>query len=328
MPLQSVTLNDIERASRIIRGRLVHTPVLGLAGLPELDTGELHLKAELFQRTGSFKPRGVLNKLAGLTSEERARGLIAVSSGNHAQAVAACAAEQNLDCLLVMAAGASEQKAAAAAAYGATLDRTPATTSEAIALAAELERTTGRVSIPAYDDAAVIAGQGTIGLELLKQVPHLDTVVVPVSGGGLIAGIAVAVKALRPQARIVAVEAELAPTLAYALKAGHPVELESRSLADGLGAPSVGALCLELCQELVDEVAHVSDAEIMVGMRWLYAIAKLACEPAGAAAAAALLAGRIATRPGEVVVAIVSGGNVDPVTAAGILNGRLADGVG
>ena len=131
----------------------------------------------------------------------------------------------------------------------------------------------------------MIAGQGTIGLELLEQVPDLDTIVVPVSGGGLIAGIAVAVKALRPRARIVAVEPELAPTLAYALKAGHPVELESRSLADGLGAPSVGALCLELCRDLVDEVAHVSDAEIMVGMRWLYATAKLACEPAGAAAA-------------------------------------------
>ena len=249
MTLSSVTLNHIERASRVIRGRIVRTPVLGLAGLPGLETGGLYLKAELFQRTGSFKPRGVLNKLAGLTPEERARGLLAVSSGNHAQAVAACAAEQGLDCLLVMPEGASEQKAAAAASYGATLDRSSTTTSEAIALAAELERMTGRVSIPAYDDAAVIAGQGTIGLELLEQVPDLDTVVVPVSGGGLIAGIAVAVKALRPGVRIVAVEPELAPTLAYALKAGYPVELESRSRVDGLGAPSVGALCLELCQQ-------------------------------------------------------------------------------
>jgi threonine dehydratase len=316
----TVKLHHIERARRVIGQRLFRTPLLGVAGLPKLVEGNVLLKAELFQRTGSFKPRGVLNKLATLTSEERARGLLAVSSGNHAQAVAACAADQGLDCLVVMTKGASDQKAAAATAYGAALDRTAETASEAIALAGELARSTGRVQIPAYDDRHVIAGQGTIGLELFEQAPDLNTVIVPVSGGGLVSGIAVALKSLRPRIRVVAVEAELAPTLALALEAGHPVEFESLSLADGLGAPSVGELCLELCKNLVDETVHVSDPEIVAGMGWLYSAAKLACEPAGAAAAAALLAGRVSVGAGERVVVIVSGGNIDPTTAARLLH--------
>ena len=296
--------------------------MLGSRRTSERAGGEVVLKAELFQRTGSFKPRGVLAKLASLTAAERRRGVVAASSGNHAQALAFCAAEVGLDCVVVMPASASEQKVAAARDYGATVDQTCATSHDAIERAAALSRATGRILIPAYDDREVIAGQGTIGLELLEQVPGLDTVVVPVSGGGLVAGIAAAVKARRPEVRIVAVEPELAPRLARALAAGQPVEVEPRSLADGLGAPSIGAQCLPLCERLVDEVVHVSELEIVAAFRWLYETAKLACEPAGAAPVAALLAAKTAVRPGGRTVAIVSGGNVDAATAAWLLTGE------
>jgi threonine dehydratase len=324
MPPDAVNLREIERAGRVIAGRLHRTPMLSSRRTSERAGGEVILKAELFQRTGSFKPRGVLNKLAALTGEERSRGVVAASSGNHAQALACCAGDYGLDCLVVMAASASDQKAAAARSYGATVDQSSPTTHDAVRQAEELSRTTGRILIHAYDDVHVIAGQGTVGLELVEQVPDLDTVVVPVSGGGLIAGIAVAVKGQLPRARIVAVEPELAPTLARALEAGRPVELESGSLADGLGAPSIGALCLPLCAGLVDEVVHVSDLEIVQALQWLYESAKLACEPAGAASVAALFGARAPLRPGDRTVAVISGGNIDPVSAARLLSAAPA----
>jgi threonine dehydratase len=279
------------------------------------------LKAELLQRTGSFKPRGVLNKLATLAPQQRVNGVITASSGNHAQALAYCAREQGLDCLVVMPRGSSAQKVAAARSYGATIDQNCEDALQAIEHAERLAATTGRTLVPAYDDDAIIAGQGTIGLELIEQVPDLDLVAVPVSGGGLAAGIALALKKTRPKIRVVAVEPELAPTLKCALDAGHPVRIDSLTIADGLSAPIVGERCLGLCERYVDEVVHVSDLEIIESMRWIYANAKLACELAGAAALAALLGRRTCAPPGSRVGAIISGGNIEPATAASLLAG-------
>jgi threonine dehydratase len=214
---------------------------------------------------------------------------------------------------------ASPQKVAAARSYGAAIDQDSSSGSEAIERAAWLASETGRTLVQAYDDHRIIAGQGTLGLELLEQVPDLDLVVVPVSGGGLVAGVAVAIKSVRPSARIVAVEPELAPTLAHALRAGRPISVESRSLADGLGAPAIGAACFPLCARYVDEVVHVSDLEIVQAMRWIYESAKLACEPAGAAALAALLTHRIPLQAGNRVAAIVSGGNIQLSTTVRLL---------
>jgi threonine dehydratase len=214
---------------------------------------------------------------------------------------------------------ASPQKVAAARSYGALIDQDSASGAVAIERAVRLAGETGRTLVQAYDDHEIIAGQGTVGLELLEQVPDLDLVVVPVSGGGLIAGIAVAIKSVRPSTRIIAVEPELAPTLAQALKVGGPISVESRSLADGLGAPAIGEVCFPLCERYVDEVIHVSDLEIVQAMQWIYGTAKLACEPAGAAALAGLLTHRIRLEPGDRAAAIVSGGNIQLSTIARIL---------
>jgi threonine dehydratase len=319
MPTGGVSLEDIERAARVLDGRLHRTPVFTSARASRLAGVEVFLKAELLQRTGSFKPRGILNKLASLSPSQRARGVIAASSGNHAQALAACSRAQGIDCLVVMPRDASAQKIEATLAYGAAVDQACVTSAEAIDRAERLVEETGRVLVPAYDDLDIIAGQGTLGLELLEQVPELDLVIVPVSGGGLIAGVAVAVKARRPQARVVAVEPELAPRLARALAAGRPVQVEAATLADGLGAPAIGERCLPLCQRFVDDVVQVSDADIVRGMQWIYANAKLACEPAGAAALAALLGSALEVPAGARVAAVVSGGNIELATAARLL---------
>jgi threonine dehydratase len=277
------------------------------------------LKAELFQRTGSFKTRGVLAKLATLTAEQRECGVIAASSGNHAQALAFCARDMKIDCTVVMWAGASPQKIEAARAYGARVDLEADDAPAALLRAAELALASDLTLIPAYDDPVVIAGQGTLGLELMEAVPEADVIVVPVSGGGLLAGVATAVKATSPKTRIVGVEPARSPSLKLALAAGKPVPVPQLSIADGLGAPAIGELCLTIAQALIDDVVEVEDEQIIEAMGWLYQTAKLACEPAGAAATAALLAGRVRCSPGQTVIAIVSGGNIDPETAAQLL---------
>ncbi len=313
------SLDDVFAAREAIGDRLHETPVFSSARTSARVGARVLLKAELLQSTGSFKPRGVLGKLATLTQEERHRGVIAASSGNHAQALAYCARELAIPCVAVMWAGVSQQKIDATRGYGATVDLAAVDGFEALDRARELARSNGMTLVPAYDDRAVMAGQGTLGLEVLEQVPDPDAVLVPVSGGGLLAGIAVAVKATRPLTRVIAVEPESSPALALALAAGHPVPAPHSSIADGLGAPSIGALCLAAAAPLVDEVIHVSDDEICHATRWLYQSAKLACEPAGAATTAALLSNRVRLTRTETVVAIISGGNIDPATAAQLL---------
>lgn len=303
----------VERAREAIGGRLHRTPLFSSVSLGPA----IHLKAELFQRTGSFKPRGVLTKLASLTDDERKRGVIGISAGNHAQALAYCAALEKLDALVVMWTGASEQKIAATRGYGARVDLNARDPGGAFDRLAELMDETGRVLVHPFDDALVIAGQGTVGLEILEDLPDLESIVVPCGGGGLVAGIAAASEGRR----VYAVEPELSPALHRGLQEGEPVRVEPQSIADGLSAPFAGEHALEICAERGVESVLVTEDEIVAGMRFLYTRAKLACEPAGAVGVAAFLAGKISDGNGRMAI-VVSGGNVAPETAAAILSPR------
>ena len=305
---------DVLAARETIGGRLHRTPVFSSATLGRLTGAEVCLKAELFQRTGSFKPRGVLNKLASLSAEERSRGVIGVSAGNHAQALAFGAALEGLDCLVVMWRGASEQKIEATRGYGAAVDLEASGPAVVFDRLAELIAETGRALVHPFDDPLVVAGQGTLGLEIADDVPAVDTIVVPVGGGGLVSGILASF-----DGRVVAVEPERSAALHAALEAGGPVPVDPASIADGLNAPFAGELGVAACRSRGVELVLVTDDEIAEGMRFLYARAKLACEAAGAAATAAILAGKVALERGETVVSIVSGGNIARETASDIL---------
>jgi threonine dehydratase len=314
-----VSPDDVARATRAVGGRLHRTPSLGSRTLGESFGGRAVLKAELFQRTGSFKPRGILAKIASLSPEERDRGVITISAGNAAAAVAFGAAAEGIDALVVMASGASPAKVAATRGYGATVDLEAATLPEAYERMNALRAESGRTLVHPFDDEIVVAGHASLGLEIVEQTPDVDVVVVPVGGGGLVSGVALGVKQARPEARIVAVEPVASNALQLALEAGRPVPIDPVSVADGLNAPFAGEICIAVCRELVDEAITVTEAEIGAGFRFLYGRAKLAVEPAGAVSTAALLAGRVPGVEGKTVVAVVSGGNVAPETASAIL---------
>ena len=309
----SVSSDDVARAAEVIRGRLQRTPILSSRTLGP----QVFLKAELFQRTGSFKPRGVLTKLASLSSEERARGVIAASAGNHAAALAFGASEEGIDALVVMFQGASEVKRAAAESYGAAIDQRATGPGDVFERLAELQEETGRVLVHPFDDPLVVAGQGTVGLEILEDLEGVDTIVVPCGGGGLVAGIAAA--AAGGDVRVLPVEPESSRALHAALEAGQPVRVEAGSIADGLNAPFAGGIATETFAGLGTDPVLVSEGEIEAGFRFLYQRAKLACEPAGAAAVAAVLAGKV---EGARIVCVVSGGNVSAKTATDILASR------
>jgi threonine dehydratase len=317
-----LSLDDVLAARETIGGRLHRTPTFSSAALSGRAGGTVLLKAELFQRTGSFKPRGVLNKLASLSAEEKRRGVISISAGNHAQALAYASALEGIDALVVMWQGASEQKIAAARDYGATIDLEAAGSPEAFDRLDELLEETGRTLVHPFDDPTVMAGQGTVGLEIVEDVPAVDVVLVQVGGGGLVSGIATAVKARRPDARVIAVEPELSPALHEGLRAGRQVRVEPKSIADGLAGPFAGENCLAVCSALGVETALVSEQELTEAFRFLYTRAKLACEVAGAATTAALLAEKVSLEPGETAVSVVSGGNVAPEIASAILASR------
>jgi threonine dehydratase len=317
-----LSLDDVYRARERIAGRLHRTPMLSSRTLSELTGADVRFKAELLQRTGSFKPRGVLNKLATLSDEEKQRGVISISAGNHAQALAYASAVEGIDALVVMWQTASPMKIAAARGYGATVDDSAPDIPGAFERLDRLVEETGRTLVHPYDDPLVMAGQGTVGLELLEDVPAADVVLVQVGGGGLVSGIATAVKALEPGARVYAIEPELSNALAASMAAGESVTVEAGSLADGLNGPYAGPNCVRICLDLGVENILLSEDDIKEGFRFMYGRMKLACEAAGAATAAALLAGKVPLEPGETVAAVVSGGNVAPETAAAILAER------
>ena len=299
------TRADVERARATIGDRLPRTPLLASRTLGA------RLKCELFQRTGSFKARGALNKISSLTDDEKRRGVIAISAGNHAQATAYAAREEGIDALVVMWQGASEQKIEATRGYGAAVDLEASNPADAFSRLEELRRQTGRTLVHPFDDPLVIAGAGTVGLEIEEDAPEADAVVVPVGGGGLIAGIQTAIGA---HTRVIAVEPDTSTALHTAIDHGEPTPVTPASIADGLNAPFAGALPLAIARDL--ERVLVTEAELEHAFRFLYARAKLACEPAGAAATAAWLAGKIEARN---PVLLVSGGNVAGQTAAAIL---------
>jgi threonine dehydratase len=314
--MAELSRDDVLAAREAIAGRLHHTPVFSSATLGERTGVPVHLKAELFQRTGSFKPRGVLTKLASLSADEKRRGVIGISAGNHAQALAYCAALEGIDALLVMWESASPQKIEATRAYGAKVDLEAEGPADAFERLHELMEETGRPLVHPFDDPMTIAGQGTVGLELLEDVPDASVVVVPVGGGGLVSGIAIAAEGRR----VVAVEPELSDALHRGLEAGEPVPVQPKSVADGLSAPFAGEHAIRICKELGVESVLITEDELADGMRFLYGRAKLACEPAAAAGVAALLAGKVAVDRRETVVVVVSGGNVSPEIASAILN--------
>ncbi|MGZ4440699.1 MAG: pyridoxal-phosphate dependent enzyme, partial [Gaiellaceae bacterium] len=269
----SLSQDDVERARTVLAGRIHRTPTFSSRALG------VSLKAELFQKTGSFKVRGALNRLVALTPEERERGVVTWSAGNHAQAVAWAAAEEGVDCLVQMWDGVSLPKVEATRGYGATVDLSPPDAAAAYDRTLAVAEQEGRLFVHPHSDPLVVAGHGTLGLELLEDVPDLETVVVGTGGGGLISGI---VTALDGRARIIGVAPERAQAFPAGLAAGHSVRVETDTIADGLAPPFAGELPIEICLGRVETVL-VTEEEIAEGMRFLYARAKFACEPAAAA---------------------------------------------
>ena len=307
-----ISIDDIRAARERTSDAIRTTPLFSSERMGARLGVRLLLKAELLQKTGSFKPRGALNRLRAATAEERARGVVTVSAGNHAQAVAWAAAETGTHAVVCMLASASPTKVAATRGYGAEVILVEGGGSAAFDHAEALQRERGLTMIHPFEDPLVVAGHGTMGLELLDQIPELDVLVCPVGGGGLISGTALAIKALRPAVRIYGVEPEGASALRQSWDSGRVVRLsEVQTIADGLAAPMAGELPLELTRRFVDDIVLVSDEEIAAGTRAVMAYAKLFPEPAGGAATGALLAGKIPVRPGETVVSVLSGGNHD-----------------
>ncbi|CAN5829540.1 threonine ammonia-lyase [soil metagenome] len=306
-----VGIHDISSAHAFLGSRVHRTPVLSSRSLGERAGCALYLKAESLQRTGSFKVRGVLNRLRLLTPAERERGLITISAGNHAQAVAYASSLEGLRATVVMPEHAVASKVEASRAYGADVVL-HGDIFAAFEHMEQLRQRDGATLIHPFDDPGVIAGQGTVGLELCDDVHDLDCVIVPVGGGGLLSGVAAAVKALQPRARVIGVEPVGAAALRAGLDAGEPVRLERvDTIADGLGAPATGTHVLEHVTTLVDDVITVTDDDIADALRLILERCKLLVEPAGAAAVAALLAGRVHVRAGARVAAVLSGGNID-----------------
>lgn len=317
----TISLSEVERARTITASHLHRTPMLTSRTLGERVGATVYLKAENFQRTGSFKPRGALFAVASLTPAQRAKGIVTMSAGNAAAAIAYAAAAEGVKVTVVMPQTAPQMKVDATRGYGAEI-RFAADMTALRALVAQIQDETGAYFLHPYDDDAMITGHGSLGLEILDEVPDADVIVVGIGGGGLISGVAVAVAEKKKGVRIIGVEPEGAAAMRVALDAGKPVPLDSiKTIADGLAAPIAGTRGLDICQRLVDDVLVISDATIAEGLRFLAERAKLVAEPAGAAATAALLAGRIRVRKGERVVSIVSGGNVDRARFAELLAG-------
>ena len=306
-----ITLADVERARSVTAPHLHRTPLLTSRTLGERIGAEAYLKAELFQRTGSFKPRGAVFAVASLPPEQRAKGIVTMSAGNAAAAIAYAAKSVGAKVTVAMPESAPKLKVDATRGYGAEI-RFAKDMTGLRDLVGRLQDESGAYFLHPYDDDAMIAGHGSTALEILEDVPEADLIVVGIGGGGLISGVAVAAAAKRKGIRIVGVEPEGAPTMRTALDAGKPVALTSiKTIADGLAGPIAGTRGFEITRRLVEDVVLVSEEQIVEGMRFLAERAKLVAEPAGAAATAALLMGKIRVRPGERVVSIVSGGNVD-----------------
>ena len=309
MPL-SIELEDVERAARRLAGVAHRTPVLTSRTLDQRVGARVHLKAECFQRGGAFKFRGAYNKVSSLDEDALRRGVLAYSSGNHAQAVAIAAGLLGTRATIVMPDDAPPAKLDATRGYGADVVPYDRWTEEREEIGARLAEERGLELVAPYDDPLVMAGQGTVALELLEEAPELDLIVTPVSGGGLIAGCATAAKALRPGIRVVGVEPEAGDDTQRSLATGERTRIDvPRTIADGLQVTQPGELTFEINKRLVDEVVTVSDDEIVEAMVFLFDRLKLVVEPSGAVGVAALMSGKLDARDRSVGV-VLSGGNV------------------
>ncbi len=309
--MRAPTIQDVWRAQDIVRPHVYHTPLLHSRTLSAMTGATVYLKAENLQRAGSYKVRGATYKLSRLTAEERARGVIAASAGNHAQGVAIAARALGISCAIVMPTTAPLAKITATESYGANVILAGATYNDAYERAREIQAETGAIYIHAFDDPDIIAGQGTVGLEILTDLPDVEAIVAPIGGGGLISGIAIAVKALKPDVRIIGVEAAGAAAMRDSLAAGHLIKLETLStVADGIAVKAPGERTFAIARKLVDAVVTVEDDDIIRTVLLLMERGKLVVEGAGAAAAAALLSGAIAL-PGMRTAVVLSGGNID-----------------
>jgi threonine dehydratase len=322
MPLP-VGLADVQAARELLRGVIFDTPVQGSRPLSERVGGQVWFKCENLQRAGSFKIRGAYTRISRLTADEAGRGVVAASAGNHAQGVALAASLRGIKSTVFMPEGAPIPKVAATKAYGADVRFHGHAVDEALVAAQEFSDESGAVFVHPFDHPHIVAGAGTVGLEILEQVPDVKSVVVCAGGGGLLAGIAVAIKGLRPDVRVVGVQAEGAAAYPASLSAGRPVALESMAtMADGIAVGCPGQVPFAIIDELVDYLSTVSEESLSKALLLCLERAKLVVEPAGAAAVAAVLDDPKAFEPPVVVV--LSGGNIDPLLLMRVLRHGLA----
>ena len=307
-----LTREDFEKAYAVVEPHIHHTPLLTSRSLSDRTGFDVRLKAEIFQRTGSYKIRGPLNKFTYLTEDERRRGVVCSSAGNHAQGVALAARIHGITAVVVMAENATPSKVAATRGYGAEVVLHGTIWDEANEKARELVRDRGLTYVHPFDDLQLIAGQGTLGLEVIRDWPDVDVVVVPIGGGGLISGVSMAVKAVKPSVRVIGVESSGAPGMQASVEAGHVVTLDRVDcIIDGLRVKRVGETTFEVVRRFVDEIVTLPDERIFESMIWVMSHAKLVVEGAAAAPVGALLGGLIEAPPGAKVVCVLSGGNVN-----------------
>jgi len=305
-------LADVQAARERVAETSRHTPLSYSNTFSAMTGADIHLKQEMLQRTGAFKIRGATNRIATLPENERESGVVTASAGNHAQGVALAATRMGVDSTIVMPEDAPISKIQATRSYGAEVVLHGADYDEAAEHAHEIEREEDRYYLEAFDDWEVMAGQGTLGLEILDDLPDVETVVVPIGGGGLIAGIATALKGVDPEIRVVGVQAEGASSVAPSLEKGERIELdEVETIADGIATRTVGGKTFQVISERVDEVVTVSDAEIAVTVMTLLERGKTLVEGGGSVGLAALLFGKFAFEDAETIVPVLSGGNID-----------------
>ena len=318
-----VSLADVERAAETIKALTLRTPMEESRWLSALTGSSVRLKCENLQRTGSFKVRGAYTRMSLLSDEERALGVVAASAGNHAQGVALAAQALGIKATVFMPEGAPIPKEKATRGYGADVVFHGRYLEDSLAEARAFHQRTGAILIHPFDNADVVAGQGTVGLEILEQAPDVETIVVPCGGGGLLSGIAVAVKAKHPEIQVIGVQAEGAAAYPDSLAAGHPVALESMStMADGIAVGVPGEVTFATVRDLVDEIVTVSEASLSRAVLATLERAKMVVEPAGAAAVAAILDDP--SRFGSPTVGVLSGGNIDPLLLGKVIQHGMA----
>jgi threonine dehydratase len=332
MPDRIVALERFHEARRVLDGRISRTPILSSSTAARVlaargvsvGDGRLYAKAEHLQKTGAFKIRGALNKMAALSAPERAAGVITLSAGNHAQGVALAAHEAGVHAVVMMPSGAVRSKVDACRGYGAEVILFGEHVGETWSRMEEVQAERGLTFVPPFDDPLIIAGQGTIGLEILDDLPDVDVVVAGIGGGALCTGTAAAIKETKPGVRVYGVEPIRSNALSLAVERGEIVPIQPVSVADVLGSPFAGEWTLAMAQRYLDDIALIDDATILGGMRFALERMKQLVEPAGAAALAAVLFGHVPIRAGERVCVVLSGGNVETARIGDLLAGAAS----